>query len=103
MRHRLIRQYGDFSVAYSVAVQPRLEYFGDERGFIAFRRRWGISFVLGDVVASSEHTESMIDAFLKSQKRVVFCQASEQTTKRLVERGIELVCSARLSHRRSEF
>ena len=87
MRRQSIMQHGNFSLAYSTAVQPRLEYFGDKRGYLSFRQRWGISFVLGDVVASIDHTESMIDAFLKKQKRVVFCQASESLAKRLVERG----------------
>ena len=87
MRNQIIRQHGDFSLAYSTAVQPRMEYFGDERGFIAFRKRWGITFALGDVVASTEQTGPMIDAFLKAQKRVVFCQASQLLAKQLVERG----------------
>ena len=86
-RNRLLRQHGHFSLAYSAAVQPRLEHFGDERGFIAYRSRWGITFVLGDVVAPSQQTEPMIDAFLKAHKRVVFCQASEELATQLVKRG----------------
>ena len=87
LRSRFLRQYGDFSLAYSTAFQPRLEHFGGEQGYIAFRKRWGITFALGDVVASSQQTGPMIDAFLKAHKRVVFCQASEQLAKQLVERG----------------
>ena len=86
-RNLLVRQHGNFSLAYSTAVQPRLEYFGDERGFIAFRKRWGVTCVLGDVVASNQQTGAIIDAFLKAHKRVVFCQTSEQLARRLVERG----------------
>ena len=87
VRKRFIRQYGDFSLAYSTAVQPLLEYFGDERGYIAFRQRWGVTFALGDVVSSTEQTGPLIDAFLKAHQQVVFCQASEQLAKQLVERG----------------
>ena len=87
VRNLLIQQHGDFSLAYSLAVQPRLEYFGDDRGFIAFRKRWGITFVLGDLVASTEQTGSMLDSFLKAHKRVVFCQASAALAELLIERG----------------
>ena len=39
---------GDFSLAWSIAVQDGLEYFGDESGLIAFARKWGYVYVLGD-------------------------------------------------------
>ena len=87
VRHNLIQQYGDFSLAYSLVVQPRLKYFGDDRGFIAYRKRWGITFVLGDVVASSDQIEPLIERFLLEHKRAVFCQASQQLALRLVDRG----------------
>jgi len=86
-RHNLVQQYGDFSLAYSLVVQPRLKYFGDDRGFIAFRKRWGITFVLGDVVASSDQIEPLIERFLLEHKRAVFCQASQQLAQR--EMGVD--------------
>ena len=87
IRHNLIQQHGDFSLAYSLVVQPRLKYFGDDRGFIAFRKRWGITFVLGDVVTSPDQIEPLIERFLSEHKRAVFCQASQQLARRLVDRG----------------
>ena len=47
LRMDLLSRFGDFSMAYSTAVQPRLNYFGDQNGYIAYRQRWGMSFVLG--------------------------------------------------------
>ena len=87
VRHDLVKQYGDFSLAHSLAVQPRLEYFGDSNGFIAFRKRWGITFVLGNVLAATEHVGPMVDRFLQAHKRVVFCQANQQLAEQLAERG----------------
>ena len=34
-RLSFLRQHGNFTLAYSAAVQKGLEYFGNERGFIA--------------------------------------------------------------------
>ncbi len=87
VRRNLIKQHGDFTLAYSLGTQPRLKYFGNDQGFIAFRKRWGITFVLGDVVASPDQTDSLIDRFLQAHKSVVFCQASQQLAERLVNRG----------------
>jgi len=64
MRMDLVTKFGDFSMAYSTAVQPRLMYFGDAGGYLAYRQRWGMSFVLGDVVASAQHTPTLLDRFI---------------------------------------
>lgn len=74
-------------MAFSTAFQPRLEYFGDEQGFIAYRRRWGVTFALGNVVASPEKTPGLIDGFVKQQKHVVFCQVSKTMAGHLNDRG----------------
>ena len=87
LRTQLLQRYGDFSLAYSTAVQPRMEYFGDERGFIAYRRRWGVTFALGDFVASAESTPGLVDEFLKQHKHLVFCQASQPLAKLLNDRN----------------
>ena len=84
--HR-VRQDGDFSIAYSTAVQPCLEYFGDEHGYIAFRKRWGIVFVLGDMVAPEASRESLLDRFLARYPRASFCQVRRSTAKLLSQRG----------------
>lgn len=86
-RDELMRKFGDFSLAFSTAVQPRLEYFGDDRGFIAYRRRWGVTFALGDVVAGPDRMPGLIEGFINQQKHVVFCQASQTLASRLNDHG----------------
>lgn len=86
-RIELIQQYGDFSLAYATAVQPCLEYFGDADGFIAYRRRWGFTFALGDLVAPDELKPELLDRFIKRYPGATFCQASRPLAKLLSERG----------------
>ena len=78
-RMDLLRKFGDFSVAYSTATQPLLEYVGDEHGFIAFRRRWGLAFALGDPVCAPDRREKLIGKFLDEQPKATFVQCSEAT------------------------
>jgi phosphatidylglycerol lysyltransferase len=87
IRDHLFYQNGDFSMAYSTVVQPRLEYFGDENGYIAFRRRWGVTFALGDVVANSDAMPELLEKFISQQKHVVFCQASQTLAEQLAGQG----------------
>lgn len=86
-RMELLAQHGDFSLAYSTAVQPCLSYFGDENGFIAYRQRWGFSFTLGDIIAPKERHDSLLDEFLTAHPGTTFCQASRSLAERLNERG----------------
>jgi phosphatidylglycerol lysyltransferase len=86
-RDELLRKFGDFSLAFSTAVQPRLEYFGDDQGFISYRRRWGVTFALGDVVAAPDRIPELVDGFVRQQKHVVFCQASRTLAAHLNDRG----------------
>ena len=87
MRMDLLSRFGDFSMAYSTAVQPRLNYFGDQDGYIAFRQRWGMNFVLGDVVASAERTPKLVDQFIATHKRLSFCQIRRPLARVLSQRG----------------
>lgn len=86
-RMNLIAQYGDFSLAYSTAVQPRVMHFGDENGYIAYRKRWAMTFALGDVVASESRRPGLLDEFLKAHQRVSFCQVSYAVARLLADRG----------------
>ena len=38
VRDTLMRQYGSFTQAYSATYQPGLLHFGNERGFMAYRK-----------------------------------------------------------------
>ncbi|MFT7631097.1 MAG: lysylphosphatidylglycerol synthetase-like protein (DUF2156 family) [Mariniblastus sp.] len=86
-RMELLSRYGDFSIAYSTAVQPLLKYVGDASGYLAYRKRWGMSFALGDIVASEANQDRLLDDFLKSHRRVSFCQISRPLAQRLADRG----------------
>ncbi len=89
-RLALLRQYGGFAVAYSVTVQPRLRYFGDDRGYLAYARVAGTDFVLADPIAAPDAHEALIDAFLAEHNDVVFCQSSRRTAKILSSRSFRI-------------
>ena len=82
-RLRLVHRHGDFSIAYSTAVQPTLEYFGDESGYIAFRRRWGLTFALGDPVAPDAVQPELLRRFVKKYRRPSFVHITEKTATNL--------------------
>ena len=78
-RLQLVEQYGDFSLAYSTAVQAGLEYFGDENGYIAFSRHWNFVFALGDPVAAPSQRPELILRFLNEHPSPCFIQISDET------------------------
>jgi phosphatidylglycerol lysyltransferase len=78
-RLELVRNYGDFSLAYGTAVQSGMKYFGDERGYIAYDSRLGYTFVLGDPVAAAEDRQRLIRQFASQHPRLAFCQISPST------------------------
>jgi phosphatidylglycerol lysyltransferase len=87
-RLNLIRKYGDFTLAYSTAVQSRLRYFGDEHGYIAYdRHSLGYTFVLGDPVAAPKHRERLIEQFVAQHRGTAFCQISATTARTLQQCG----------------
>jgi phosphatidylglycerol lysyltransferase len=77
--------HGDFSLAYTTAVQERLQYFGDESGYIAYDQRWGYTFALGDPVAAPRDRQRLIGQFVARHRRAAFCQISPCTAQ-IVER-----------------
>ncbi|MEZ6096995.1 MAG: phosphatidylglycerol lysyltransferase domain-containing protein [Pirellulaceae bacterium] len=86
-RELALRGYGNFSLAYSTAVQPRLEHFGDERGYIAFARRNGVTFVLGDPVADQQIAGELLQQFLKQYRSPSFVNITENTARVLSNNG----------------
>lgn len=87
LRMELLRQHGRFSMAYSTAIQPHLQYFGDERGYIAFRQRWGLTFTLGDPVCPTERRPTLLKEFLRAHRRPAFVQVSPDTAQDLSQLG----------------
>jgi phosphatidylglycerol lysyltransferase len=84
-RAALLRRYGSFSQAYSAAFQADLSHFGDERGFIAYKKMAGTALVLADPVASPDNFGELIELFLRQNP--VFCQISRPTAELLASRG----------------
>ena len=86
-RSALLRRYGDFTLAYSLAQQPGLEYFGDRQGFIGFGRKMGCTVALGDPLAADTHREALVSEFTSEFPRAVFVQASRPLAEILIARG----------------
>lgn len=86
-RLELVREHGDFSLAYSTAVQSGLHYFGNRRGYIAYAGRLGHTFVLGDPVAAAPDRERMIRQFVAQHRRLAFCQISRPTAQIVEQLG----------------
>lgn len=87
MRTRLLRKYGDFSLAYSTAVQPLLRHLGDEHGYLAYRRRYGVALALGDPVVAEKGKADLLRKFADRFRSPVFCQVSRSTAELLDQMG----------------
>ncbi len=82
-----LRNYGDFSLAYSAAFQPGLEYFFCDDGFLSYRVRRGVAFVLADPLVNTSTKPKILDRFLEQFPRACFCQIHRDTAEHLVQRG----------------
>ena len=94
-RRALLEQHGNFALAYSIAFQPDLSYFGDALGFLSYKMVGRTAFVLSDPIGPPEHRDKVIDGFLATQKDVSFWQVSHAVAQILSARGFfinELGC-----------
>ncbi len=82
----LFRRHGDFTLAYSTAVQPELSYFYSEGGYIAYVTKWGYVHVLGDPVVAPGHCLNLLDSFLERFPKAGFYQLSLATARHLAAR-----------------
>jgi phosphatidylglycerol lysyltransferase len=82
----LLRRHGNFTLAYSTAVQPDLQYFGTADGYIAYLKKWGYVHVLGDPVVAPAARERLFDAFLGEFPNAGFYQVSVDTARALAAR-----------------
>src|SRR5271165_6454347 len=87
VRIALFRQHGTASQAYSATFQAGLEHFGDERGFLAYKKVWGTSLVLSDPLAPRENVEDLISRFLKEHPDACFWVLSRPIAEILAARG----------------
>lgn len=82
-----LRRHGDFALAYQCAVDPTLSHFGDRRGFIAYARKMGYAFALGDPLADETAVNSLLDDFVRVMRGPTFVGIGEATAERLAARG----------------
>jgi lysylphosphatidylglycerol synthetase-like protein (DUF2156 family) len=59
--------------AFSATFQAGLKHFGDERGFLAYKKVGHTTFVLSDPVAPSENIPDLIARFLREHRDAAFC------------------------------
>ncbi len=85
-----LRQHGGFTLAYSAAFQDNLEYFGSERGYIAYRMVGATAYALADPIAAPEDRETLIRDFIAAKSDVCFCQVSRPTAEILARAGFRV-------------
>ena len=87
-RMQLTRQFGSFTIAYATACQEGLHYFGDAKGFIAYGKKWGYDFALGDPVAASADSKRLIGQFIsESRRRPCFVNVGSDTARVCQDNG----------------
>ncbi|MER9298427.1 phosphatidylglycerol lysyltransferase domain-containing protein [Mesorhizobium sp. M0621] len=89
-RLALVRRHGDFSLAYSSAVQNKLSYFGDADGYIAFGTKMKHHFALGDPVAAPMLRPDYIRRFVETAGSPWFVQIGEETARVLAGLGYKV-------------
>ena len=87
VRTALLRQHGTSSQAYSATFQAGLEHFGDERGFLAYKRVGGTALVLSDPLAAIENIPDLISRFLQEHPDAAFWHLSPAVAQILAARG----------------
>ncbi|RWM32455.1 phosphatidylglycerol lysyltransferase domain-containing protein [Mesorhizobium sp.] len=86
-RLALVRRHGDFSLAYSTAVQQKLSYFSDGDGYIAFGTKMKHHFALGDPVVDPAERPGYIKRFVEAAGGPWFVQIGAATAKVLAGLG----------------
>lgn len=86
-RHALLRRHGNFVLAYSVAHQPGLRYFGNEHGVIAYRMVGRTAYALADPLAPPAFWPELLAAFVAARQDVTFWQVSRPMAELLSSNG----------------
>ncbi|MCO6388968.1 phosphatidylglycerol lysyltransferase domain-containing protein [Aliihoeflea sp. 40Bstr573] len=89
-RLELVSRYGDFSLAYSAAVQKGLCHFGDAHGYIAHSAKMGSLIALGDPVCATQDRARLLDAFVDAARTPVFAEICRATAQHLAGRGYKV-------------
>lgn len=90
-RHRLVKMYGEDSIAYST-LQADMYYFERSYGYIAYRKALGVDITLGPPVCAPEDRQKLMEAFLSHSKKPVFSYISNDTLSLMKDSG--LYCAA---------
>lgn len=85
-----VRRWGDFSLAYSTAVQDGLSHFGSPDGYVAFSSKMGTVIALADPVASAEAAPALIDAFVAAAGTPCFAEITRPTADLLARKGYRI-------------
>jgi phosphatidylglycerol lysyltransferase len=83
---QMVRRHGSETLSYAAAVQTGLCHFANRFGFLAYQRKYGHTFVLGNPVVAPNQTSTIIDEFLKQHRNVTFCQVDDRVASILNER-----------------
>jgi lysylphosphatidylglycerol synthetase-like protein (DUF2156 family) len=86
-RIALVRRHGDFSTAWTSAVQTDLRYFGGADGYLAFATKMGEIAVLGDPVIAADRRRVFLQSFLAVAPRASFAEISEAVAGELADLG----------------
>ncbi|CAN7244293.1 phosphatidylglycerol lysyltransferase domain-containing protein [Mesorhizobium amorphae] len=89
-RLALVRRHGNFSLAYSTAVQQKLSYFGDSDGYIAFGTKMKHHFALGDPVVHPPDRPTYIRRFVEAAGGPWFVQIGAETARVLASLGYQV-------------
>ncbi len=87
LRMSLLRQHGNFALAYSLTVQPNLNHFGDARGFLAYKMIGRTALVLSDPIAPFENSADLMFRFAQEKKDVCLLQISRPIAEIAVRLG----------------
>lgn len=87
LKLELCRRHGNFSLAYSTAVQKDLLHFGDRDGYIAYATKMGHLFALGDPVACPSLRRTYIEKFVEAAGSPCFVQTGRHTAEILSTLG----------------
>jgi lysylphosphatidylglycerol synthetase-like protein (DUF2156 family) len=90
IRRSLLRQHGNFALAYSVTSQPGLEHFGDEAGFLSYKTVGSTALVLSNPVAAPDKRRALINQFVEEKGDVCFWQISRPVAEILAGLGFSI-------------
>jgi lysylphosphatidylglycerol synthetase-like protein (DUF2156 family) len=85
-----VMQHGDFTQAYSTAVQSGLSHFGDSDGYIAFGSKQGSIVALADPVAAPARRAELVRGFVEAAGQPAFAEISRETAEILAPLGYRI-------------